>query len=47
MVFVNVPPPSQQSMITLSYEKHLANKVSKVKIILELKIKLIIGLLPK
>ena len=46
MVFLNLPQPSCQSMIALPHEKHLANKLSKVGIILEHEIKLNIGLLP-
>ena len=46
MVLVNVSKPSRQVMIPLLHEKHLANKLREVGILLEHAIKLIIGLLP-
>ena len=46
MMFVNVPPSSRQPMVSLPHKEHLANKVSKVGVILEHGIKLFIGLLP-
>ena len=46
MMLVNVSKPSRQAMIPLPHEKHLANKLREVGILLEHAIKLIIGLLP-
>jgi len=46
MVIINVTKSNHQSMISLPHEKHLANKVREVGIILKHELKLITSLLP-
>ena len=46
VMFIDVPPPSQQTMVILPHVEHLAKKVSKVRIILEHGVEFLIGLLP-
>ena len=47
VVVVDVPPPCYESMIAFLNEEHLPNKMCKIRVILELDIKLCTGLLPK
>jgi hypothetical protein len=46
VVIINVPPPSGETMIAFPNEEHLPSEMCKIRILLELGVKICGGLLP-